>query len=107
MAEQSGARRVTAQVGEQLISLMVPDLDPELVQLMLSRTPRSAADGHADHEVRRGGDGKPQAAPLQEYIELLALIRDAGIDRAQLCTILGLDPEALPTGDDNRHPLRP
>ena len=105
MAEQSGERRVTAQVGEQLISLMVPDLDPELVQLMLSCTVRSAADSHTDHhEVRRGGDGKPQAGPLQEYVELLALIRDAGIDRAELCAILGLDPETLPTGGDNPHP---
>ena len=37
MAEQSGEPRVAAEVGEELISLMVPDVDPELVQLMLSR----------------------------------------------------------------------
>jgi hypothetical protein len=36
--------------------------------------------------------------------ELLALIRDAGIDSAQLCAILELNPETLPAGDDNPHP---
>lgn len=102
MAEQSGERRVTAQVGAELISLMVPDVDPELVQLMLSRAARSAAGGRADPEGRRGG-GKPQATLLQEYAELLALIRDAGIDRVQLCAILGLDPETQSTGDGNPH----
>jgi hypothetical protein len=107
MAEQSGERPVTAQVGEQLISLMVPDIDRELVQLMLSRIARSAADGRADHEGHRGGGGKPQAALLREYAELLALIRDAGIDRAQLCAILGLDPETLPAGDGSPHPPIP
>ena len=104
MAEQSGERRVTAEVGAELISLMVPDVDPELVQLMLSRAVGSAAGGHADHEGHRGGGGEPQAGLLQEYAELLALIRDAGIDRAQLCAILGLDPETLPADDDNPHP---
>ena len=103
MAEQSGEWCVTAESGE-LISLMVPDVDPELVQLMLSRTARSAAGGRADHEGHRGGGGKPRAGLLQEHVELLALIRDAGIDRAQLCAILGLNPETLPTGDDNPHP---
>ena len=101
MAEQSGERRVTAEVGEELIGLMVPGMDPELVQFMLSRA-CSAAGGRADHEGHRGGE--PQAALLQEYAELLALIRDAGIDRAQLCAILGLDPETLPAGDGNLHP---
>jgi hypothetical protein len=104
MAEQSGERRVTAEVGEELISLMVPDMDPELVRLMLSHAARSAAGGRADHEGHRGGGGKPQAAPFQEHVELLALIRDAGIDRAQLRAILGLNPETLPPGDDNPHP---
>jgi hypothetical protein len=104
MAEQSGERRVTAEVGAELISLMVPDVDLELVQLMLSRAARSAAGGRADHEGHRGGDGKPQAALLQEYAELLALIRDAGIDRGQLCAIFGLNPETLPAGDDDPHP---
>ena len=99
MAEQSGQRRVTAEVGAELISLMVPDVEPELVQLMLSRAARSEAGGRADHE-----GGKPQAGLLQERAELLALIRDAGIDRAELCAILGLNPETLPTGDDDPHP---
>ena len=93
MAEQAGERRVTAEVGAELISLMVPNVDLELVQLMLSRAARSAVGGHADHKGDRGGVGKPQTPLLREYAELLALIRDAGIDRTQLCTILGLDPE--------------
>ncbi len=104
MAEQSGERRVTAEVGEELISLMVPDVDPELVQLVLSRAARSAAGGRADHEGRRGGGGEPRAGLLQEHVELLALIRDTGIDRAQLRAILGLPPETLPAGDGNPHP---
>ena len=104
MAEQSGKRRVMPQVGAQLISLMVPDVDLQLVQLMLSRAARTAAGGRADHEGHRSEGGTPQAAPLQEYAELLALIRDAGIDRAQLCAILGLNPETLPAGDCDPHP---
>ena len=102
MAEQSGERRVTEEVRAELISLIVPDVDLELVQLMLGRIARSAAGGRADHEGHRGG--KPQAALLQGYVELLALIRDAGIDRAQLRAILGLNPGTLPTGNDNPHP---
>jgi hypothetical protein len=104
MAEQSGERRVTAEVGAELISLMVPDVDPEVVQLMLSRAARSAAGGRADHEGHRGGGGKPQAGLLQEHVELLALIRDAGIDRAELYGMLGLNPETLAAGDDDPHP---
>ena len=104
MAEQSGERRVTAEVGAELISLIVPDVDPELVQLMLSRAVGSAAGGRADREGNQGGGGEPQAVLLQEYAELLALIRDARIDRAQLHAILGLDPETLPASDDNPHP---
>ena len=104
MAEQSGERRVTQEVEAELISLMVPDVDPELVQLMLSRAARSAAGARADQEGHRGGGGKPQAALLQEYAELLALIRDAGIDRAQLRAILGLNPETPPAGDGDPHP---
>ena len=104
MAEQSGERRVTEEVAAELISLIVPDMDPELVQVMLSRIARGAAGGRADHEGHWGGGGKPQAALLQEYVELLALIRDAGIDRAQLRAILGLNPETLPVGDGNPHP---
>ena len=107
MAEQSGERRVSAEVGAELISLIVPDVDLELVQLMLSRAARSAAGGRADQEGQRGGGGKPQAALFQEYAELLALIRDAGIDRAQLRAILGLNPETLPAGDGNPHPPIP
>ncbi len=102
MAEQSGERRVTQEVGAELISLIMPDVDLELVQLALSRIALSAAGGRADHEGHQGGI--PQAALLQEYVELLALIRDAGIGRAQLRAILGLNPETLPTGDDNPHP---
>jgi hypothetical protein len=83
---------------------MVPDVDLELVQLMLCRIARSAAGGRADDEGDRGGGGKPQAALFQELVELLALIRDAGIDRAQLCAMLGLEPETLPAGDGNPHP---
>jgi hypothetical protein len=104
MAEQSGERPVAAEVGAELISLMVPDVDPELVQLMLSRAIRGAASGRTDHEGHRDGSGEPQAALLQEHAKLLALIRDAGIDRAQLCAILGLNPETLPADDDNPHP---
>jgi hypothetical protein len=104
MAEQSGERRVTAEVGEELINLMVPDVDPELVQLILSRAARSAAGGRDDHEGQRVGGGKLRAGLLQEHVELLALIRDAGIDRARLRAILGLNPEALSADDDNPHP---
>ena len=104
MAEQSGERRVTAEVGAELMSLMVPDADPEVVQLMLSRAARSTAGGRADHEGRRAGDGEPQAGLLREHAELLALIRDDAIDRAGLCAILGLNPETLPPGDGNPHP---
>lgn len=83
MAEQPGERRVIAEVGEELISLMVPDVDPELVQLMLSCAARSAAGDH---------------------VELLVLIRDAGIDRAQLRAILGLNQEALSADGGNPRP---
>jgi transcriptional regulator with XRE-family HTH domain len=38
--------------------------------------------------------GEDQAGLLQEQVELLALIRDAGIDHVQLRAILGLSPEA-------------
>jgi|SRR6516164_6286790 hypothetical protein len=107
MAEQSGERRVTAEVGAELISLMVPDVDLELVQLMLNRAVGSAAGGRADHAGHRGGGGKPQVALLQEYAELLALIRDAGIDRAELCALLGLDPETPSAGDGKPYPPIP
>jgi hypothetical protein len=70
----------------------------------IARIGRSAAGGRVDYEGHPGGGGKPQAGLLQEYVELLALIRDVGIDRAQFRAILGLNPKTLPTGDDNRHP---
>jgi hypothetical protein len=38
---------------------------------------------------------------VARYLELLVLIRDAGIDRAQLCAILGLNPETLSSDGDN------
>jgi hypothetical protein len=104
MAEHSGEPRVTAEVGAELISLMVPDVDLELVQLMLSRIAHSAAGGRADHQGHRGGGGEPRATLLHEYAELLALIRDAGIDHTQLCAILGLNPETPLAGDDDPHP---
>ena len=44
MAGQSGDRPVTAEIGAELISLMLPDADLEIVLLMLSRAARSAAD---------------------------------------------------------------
>jgi hypothetical protein len=107
MTGQSGEQRVTVQVGQELIRLMLPDVEPELVQLMLSRAARSTAGGRTDHEGHQGGGGTPHAASLQEYAELLALIRDAGIDRARLCAILGLNPETLPDGDGDPHPPAP
>ena len=103
MAGQAGERPVTAEIGAELISLMLPDADLELVQLMLSRAVRSAADSRDDDQGCRGGGGEPRAGLLREHVELLALIRDAGIDRARLHAILGLNPEALPAGDDNPH----
>ena len=105
MAEQSGEPRVAAEVGEELISLIVPDVDPELVQLMLDRAARSAAGDRADHEGRPG-EGKSRAGLLQEHAELLALIRDAGIGRARLRVILGLDPEASPADGDPHPPAQ-
>ena len=103
MAEQADERRIAAELGAELITLMLPDVDLELVQVMLSRAARSAAGGHADHESPRGGTGQPQTPLLKEYAELLALIRDAGIDRTRLRAILGLDPETLPPDGDNPH----
>jgi hypothetical protein len=104
MTGQSGERPVTAEIGTELISLMLPDANPELVQLMLSRVAPAAAGGCADHEGHRGGDGDPRPALLKEYVALIALIRDAGIDRAELRVILELNPEMLPAGGDTPHP---
>ena|SRR5690348_17700626 len=103
MAGQAGERPVTAEIGAELISLMLPDADLELVQLMLSRAARRASDDRSDHEGQRDGDGDPRAVLLQEYVKLIALIRDAGIDRAELRMILKRNPETLPAGDDNPH----
>ena len=103
MAGQSGERPVTVEIGAELIRLMLPDADLELVQVMLSRAARSASDDRADHEGHRGGDGDPRAA-LQEYAALIALIRAVGIDRAELRAILGLNPETRPAGGDTPHP---
>jgi hypothetical protein len=107
MAEQPGERRVTAEVGEELIRLMAPDMDPELVQLMLSRAACSAADRRDDDEGHQGGAGEPRAGLFQEYAELLALICDSGIGRVRLRAILGLNPEALTADDGNSHPPAP
>lgn len=90
MAEESGERQVAVEVGEDLISLMVPDADPELVQLILSRAASSASADRADHEGQWRGGCEDQAG----LVELLAVIRDAGFGRAQLNTILGLYPQS-------------
>lgn len=104
MAGQSGERPVTAEIRAELLSLMVPDMDPELVQLMLSHIARSTAGGCTDHESHRDCGGRPQAGLLQEYTDLIAVIRDTGIDPAQLRALLGLNPETLPPGGDNPDP---
>ena len=104
MAGQAGERPVTAEIGAELISLMLPDVDLELVQLMLNRAARRASDDRADHEGQLGGDGDPRAALLQEYVKLIALIRDVGIDRAELRVILKLNLETLSAGGDTPHP---
>ena len=104
MAGQSGERPVMAEIAVELLSLMVPDVDPELVQLMLRHVACSAAGDCTDHEGHRGGVGRHQAALLQEYTELIAVIRDTGIDSAQLRVLLGLKPQVLPPGDDNPDP---
>jgi len=103
MAGQSGERPVTAEIGAELISLMLPDADPELVQLMLSRAARSAADDRSDHDGHRGRDGDPRAPLLQEYVALIALIRNVGIDHAELRAILELNPETASAGGDPPH----
>jgi hypothetical protein len=104
MAGKSGDWPVTAEIGAELLSLMVPDIDPELVQLMLRHIARRAAGGRTDHEDHRGEGGRPQAALLQEYAELITLIRYAGMEPARFRALLGLDPETLPVSDDNPDP---
>lgn len=75
-------------VSEKLISLMVPDLDPDLLRLILRRMAVLAASSRADHD----GQDDDQARALQEQVKLLALIRDARIDQAQLRVFLEDDP---------------
>jgi hypothetical protein len=104
MAGQPGERPVTADIGAGLIKLMLPNADLELVQLIFSHAARGAADGRADHECDRDGDGEPRASRLQECAELIALIRAVGIDRAEFRTILELNPEIPPAGGDTPHP---
>ena len=104
MAGQAGERPVTAEIGAELISLMLPDADLELIQLMLSCAARRTSDDRSNYEGQRGGDGDSPAALLQEYVKLIALIRNASIDRAELRVILKLNPETLSTGGDTPHP---
>jgi hypothetical protein len=89
MAERSGERRVRAEVWENLARL-VPEVDPELVLLIVGPAANRTADGRTDHEGQRTEGGEEQAAALQELVKLLTLIRDAGFDRAKLNVILGL-----------------
>jgi hypothetical protein len=96
MAKQS------TEVGEKLISLMVPDVDLDLVQLVLRRMASLVASGRAGREGQREGRGNDQARVLQEQVELLALLRDADIDQAQLRAFPGVDPDS----DDTRHAQR-
>lgn len=90
MAEQSTGR-ITVEVGEELISLMVPDLDPDLVQLILRHMAYKTEHGRAGHDGQRDGRGQEQARVVQEQVQLLALIRDANMDQVQLRAFLGAD----------------
>jgi hypothetical protein len=95
MAAQSTERGVTVEVSGELIRLMVPDMDPQIVRLVLRRMAHGTLYGRAGREGQREGRGEDQARVLQEQVELLALVRDAGIDQAQLCAFLGIDgPDA-------------
>jgi hypothetical protein len=87
MAEQS-TERVTVEIGKKLISLIVPDLDPELVQLILRRMAYSTENGRASREGQPERLGEDQARVLQEQVTLLVLIRDADIDQAHLRAFL-------------------
>jgi hypothetical protein len=81
------------EIGEELISLMLPDVDPELVQLIVRHMASStAASGRTGHDGQREGRGEDQAGVLQGLVELLTLIRDADIDQAQLSAFLRMDP---------------
>jgi hypothetical protein len=88
MAEQS-TERVTVEIGKKLISLIVPDLDPELAQLILRRMAYSTEHGRTGHEGQREGLGEDQARVLQEQVALLILIQDAAVDQAHLRAFLG------------------
>jgi hypothetical protein len=107
MAGQSGGWRVTEEVVAELMSFAGPEMDLELFQLALSCVARSATGGCADRQGRQGEDGKTQAALFQEYAELLALIRDSGIDRDQLDAILRLNPQIRSAGDGKPRPPVP
>jgi hypothetical protein len=87
MAEQF-TERVTVEIGKKLISLIVPDLDPELVQLILRRMAYSTENGRASREGQPERLGEDQARVLQEQVTLLVLIRDADIDQAHLRAFL-------------------
>jgi hypothetical protein len=76
------------EIGEKLISLMVPDVDLELVQLIVRRL----ASDRTDHQEQREGRGEDQAGVLPGLVELLTLVRDADIDQAQLSAFLRMDP---------------
>jgi hypothetical protein len=88
MAEQS-TERVTVEIGKKLISLIMPDLDPELAQLILRRMAYSTENGRTGHKGQREGLGEDQAIVFQEQVTLLVLIRDADIDQAHLRAFLG------------------
>jgi hypothetical protein len=88
MAEQS-TERVTVEIGKKLLSLIVPDLDPDLAQLILRRMAYSTESGRASRGGQPEGLGEDQARVLQEQVTLLVLIRDADIDQAHLRAFLG------------------
>jgi hypothetical protein len=100
MAERPDGQRVPAQVGEGMISLMLPDIDLELMRLIRVQTGYVTASGPTDHERQRGRDAEHRAEVHRELVELLSRIRDIGVDRAKLNEILGLIPEAVTTSDD-------
>jgi hypothetical protein len=102
MAEQPGERRVTAEVWENLVRL-VPEVDPDLVLLIVGSIVYGTAGGRINHEGQRDGGGEEHAEVRQELVKLLSLIRDAGFDRAKLNVILGLTLEAVPVGNDDPH----
>jgi hypothetical protein len=88
MAEQS-TERATVEVGKKLIGLIVPDLDPELVQLILRRMAHITEYGRTGRKGQREGLDEDQVRVLQEQVGLLVLIWDADIDQAHLRAFLG------------------